>query len=162
MTCQVESHPQNQGIALTNLDIYQPLLDTPEIWYHIRSGDYKDHKHIKKVSLPWRIIVPPHGRHIKVDIEPLKGELLIVTSNKHLLPWEFIPYNWFRGVHFCMITPLKWWSIVLKCGLKNILNIISQTIVVCAIQKIMYYFNINLRGSHITTQIELWISNSLQ
>ena len=115
-----------------------------------------------KVYLPCYKSLHLHGRHSKVDIKPPKGDFQIVTPKKNTVPWYLIPYNYIRGVHLCMISPLNWWSMFLECHLKNLLNIITHIIDVCANWKIMRYFRIYFRGYHITTHIELWISNYLQ
>ena len=48
-------------------------------------------KHITNISLPWYIIVPPHGIYIKVNIKPTKGDLPIVETNKYLIFLQLIP-----------------------------------------------------------------------
>ena len=103
------------------------------------------------------IIVHPHSRHSKVDIKPPKGDCPIDTSNKNTIPWGFTPYKYIRGVHFCIISPLKCLYIVLECGLKKLLNLLANIFDTCANLKSMHCFTIDFHGSHIPTHIELWI-----
>ena len=52
-----------------------------------------------------------------------------------------------------MIVPLNWISVVIECGIKNLLNITTQKFDVCLSQNYMRYFTIDLCSSHINTQI---------
>ena len=52
-----------------------------------------------------------------------------------------------------MIDPLKWLSIVIRCGFRKLLNIIAHVFDICVIRKVICQFTIDFRSYYITTQI---------
>ena len=122
----------------------------------------KYYNHRTNISPSWCRIVPTHGRHRKFNIKSPNVGCIIFTTNKHHVPLSLILYHKVGGVHFWIIYPLKWISIVLECGIKEIFNIFTYIIDLNVIWKIMCWFNIICSSSHIYAEIGSGLFKSLQ
>ena len=148
---RVYLQPTDLYINLSLIFKEDGVTDDPELHVVIEVAKYS--KHSKNIYLPWCRILPPHFRNRKLNIKCPKGGNPILTANKNPVPWNLTHHKNTRGFNFLMIPLLKWWSIDIEHGLKDILNLITHILGLGKGCRGMCWFIINVSSYHVNNNI---------